>query len=321
MTSRAWLGGVSLLLAATAAVAAKAPPPPPDAIRIPGDAVFPESLTSTPDGTVFIGGAGSRMIYRAGPGEADAKPWALAWSDNAGFLGVFADAKSHTLWACTRPGTVGGSKTPAPASLRAFDLASGAQRASYAFPNEGAVCNDIAIGSDGTLYATDTTNMLVVRLKKGAKSLEVWAGADGSFGGKGGGLDGIAVLGNRVVVNTLTTSKLFSAPIGAGGKAGKVTEIKLDKAVERPDGMRAFGSKALLVAEGGNGGHLSKVVLKGNQGTRQVVKEGWPDGAVAVTVVGETAYLLEGQLALMRSADPKAKPHPFKATAVPVGKP
>ncbi len=318
MKIRALVTGASFLAFGASALAASAPP---ESILVPGDAVFPESITSTPDGAVFIGGAGSRIIYRAGPGESEARPWALPYSDNAGFLGVFADAKRRTLWACTRPGPVAGSKTPAPSSLRAFDLADGIQKASYSFPTEGGTCNDIAIGSDGTIYATDTANMQIVRLKPGAKTVEVWAGADGAFGPKGGVLDGIAVLGNRVLVNALATSKLFAVPIGAGGKPGTVAEVKLDKPIERPDGMRAFGSKALLVAEGGSGGHLSKVTITGNEGKREVVKDGWPDGAVAVTVVGDTAYLLEGQLSLLRNTDPKVKPKPFKATGVKVGKP
>jgi hypothetical protein len=55
------------------------------------------------------------------------------------------------------------------------------------------------------------------------------------------------------------------------------------------------------------------------------VKEGYPDGPVAVTVVGTTAYVLEGQLAaFMRGPNAPAAPpppKPFKATAVQVGKP
>jgi hypothetical protein len=318
MRTRALLAGTSILVIGTGALAANTPPA---SIHIAGDAVFPESLTSLPDGTVFIGGAGSRIIYRAGPGESEARPWALPWSDNAGFLGVFADAKNHTLWACTRPGPVSGSKTPAVSTLRSFDLASGVQQASYTFPTDGGTCNDIAIARDGTLYATDTPNMQIVRLKRGAKSIDVWAGADGAFGAKGDVLDGIAVVGNRVLVNALATSKLFSVPIGGQGKPGKIAEVKLDKPIDRPDGMRAFGTKALLVAESGSGGHLSKVSLDGNTGKREVLKDGWPDGPVAVTVVGQTAYLLEGQLSLLRNTDPKVKPQPFKATGVPVGKP
>jgi hypothetical protein len=68
---------------------------------------------------------------------------------------------------------------------------------------------------------------------------------------------------------------------------------------------------------------MSKVVIDGDSGKRTVLKEGFPDGPVAVTVVGTTAYVLEGQLGAMRGppggAPPPAKP--FKATGVEVGKP
>jgi hypothetical protein len=69
----------------------------------------------------------------------------------------------------------------------------------------------VAVGTDGTAYATDTNNMDVVRLKRGATALEVWVGA-GAFGPTGVVLDGISVLGKGVYVNTLVTSKLFTIP-------------------------------------------------------------------------------------------------------------
>jgi hypothetical protein len=66
-------------------------------------------------------------------------------------------------------------------------------------------------------------------------------------------------------------------------------------------------------------------VLNGakTEGKRTVIKAGFPDGLVAVTVVGDNAYALEGQLSSLfappGSPAPPAKP--YKATAVPVGKP
>src|SRR6185437_13172984 len=89
-----------------------------------------------------------------------------------------------------------GAPPPPPADLYAFDLKTGAYRAHYPFPTPGSFCNDIAIDATGNAYATDTNNMEVVRLKKDAQQLEVWAGK-GGFGPKGGVLDGIAVLGRR----------------------------------------------------------------------------------------------------------------------------
>ena len=117
----------------------------------------------------------------------------------------------------------------------------------------------------------------------------------------------------------------FSIPIGADGKSGPVDEVKLDREISRPDGMRSFGKGDVLVIEGGSGGRLSRVALSGDTGKVTTVKEGYPDGPVAVTVVGTTAYVLEGQLAaFMRGPAAGAAPpvpKPFKATAVQVGKP
>jgi sugar lactone lactonase YvrE len=203
--------------------------------------------------------------------------------------------------------------------LYAFDLKTGASKGHYPLPTAGGFCNDIAIGADGTAYVTDTNNMEVAALKKGGTQLAVWAG-NGGFGPKGGVLDGIAVLGNRLVVNALATSKLFSVPIKSDGSADSIVEVQLNRPIERPDGMRAFGKESVLVVEGGNGGRLSRVDLKGDTGTATTLKEGYPDGPVAVTVVGTTAYVLEGQLSAMRGAsDTPTKP--FHATSVSVGKP
>jgi sugar lactone lactonase YvrE len=318
------LAACALIGAAGAGLAEAAAPPAQ--IVIPGERLFTESLTSAKDGAVIIGSLGKQTIFRAKPGAAMAEAWIQPGTNGlVSVFGVFADDKSNTLWACSGTPAFGppqpGAPPPAPAALFAFDLESGAPKGKYPLPTAGAFCNDIAVGSDGSAYATDTANMQVVRLKKGGTALEVWA-QDG-FGPKGGVLDGIAVLGNRVLVNALFTNKLFSVPIEKDGKAGAITEVKLDRAIERPDGMRSFGKNSLLVVEGGGGGRLSKVTLDGDSGKTVAVKEGFPDGPVAVTVVGQTAYVLEGQLAGMRGppggTPPPAKP--FKATAVEVGKP
>jgi sugar lactone lactonase YvrE len=209
--------------------------------------------------------------------------------------------------------------------LHAFDLKTGAPKGKWTVPTAGGFCNDIAVDANGAAYISDTSNMEVAVLKPGAKALEVWAGSDGAFGPKGGVLDGIAVVQDKVVVNALRTGKLWSVPIEKDFKAGKAVEVQLDRPLTGPDGHRAWGQDSILVAEGTAPGKLSRVTLSGADlgvGKVTTIKEGFPDGAVAVTVVGETAYVLEGQLALLRGPpNPDAKPKPFKATAVPVGKP
>lgn len=306
----------ALLVAAGAHAAA------PAIISIPGEGIFPESLTSAKDGSLYIGSVGKSQVYRVKPGGDTAEVFIAPGTGGVKqTFGVLADDKTNTLWVCSNllgPPPAAGAPPPPPNALFAFDLKSAAVRGQYAFP-AGAFCNDIAIGTDGSAYASDTNGMQVFRLPKGGKQLEMWAG-NGAFGPAGGVLDGIAVIEGRVIVNTLATSKLFAVAVQKDGKAGAITEIKLDQPVERPDGMRSFGKSSLLVAEGGGTGRLSRVDLKGDTGKRTVLKEGFPDGPVAVTVVGTTGYVLEAQLAAMRApAGTPAKP--FKATAVEVGKP
>lgn len=313
------------LLAAALAVTAITHAAPPAEIVIPGEKIFPESLTSTKDGTVIIGSVGARIMWRAKKDAGTAEAWIQPGTHGMdAIFGVLADEKSNTLFVCSNTPGPPGTPPIAPSRLYLLDLRTGALRSHHEMPTAGALCNDIAVDSAGNAYATDTLNMEIARLKKGAKALEVWAGADGAFGPKGGVLDGIAVLGKRVLVNALATSKLFSVPIGKDGEAGGVAEVKLDRPIDRPDGMRSFGRNGLLVAEGGSGGRLSRIALKGDAGTVTVLKEGFPDGAVAVTAVGTTAYVLEGQLAARRAqiaGGSPPPPKPFKATAVNVGKP
>jgi len=295
------------------------PVDPPAELRIPGEKIYPESLTSTADGRVIIGSIGARTIYVVKPGAATAEPWIQPDDQpTLGILGVFADEKAKTLWVCFS--SIHDVKQP-PSLLKAFDLQTGALKEKYPLPADGAFCNDIAVGSDGTAYISDTNNMQVDRLAPGSHQLEVWAG-NGKFGPKGGVLDGISVLGNRLFVNTLETNKLFTLPIGADGKAGTITEVKLDRAIHNPDGMRSFGKDSVLIVEGGGKGWLSRIKINGDSGQVTPLKEGYPDGAVSVSVVGTTAYVLEGQLdALFGKPDPNRISKPFHATAVEVGNP
>jgi sugar lactone lactonase YvrE len=315
--------GATVALLVTAAACAAANAAAPATITIASDKpLFTESLTSAKDGSVIVGSVMGRTIFRAKPGAATAEAWIQPGTEGlGGVFGVFADDKSNTLWACS--GSFGGppggnAPPPPPSALYAFDLKTGAHKGHYAMPTPGGFCNDIAVDKDGNAYATDTNNMQVVQLKKGAKQLTVWS-SEGAFGPKGGVLDGISVLGDRVLVNTLGTSKIFATPIGKDGKAGMTVEVKLDTPVERPDGMRSFGKNSLLVAEGG-GGKLSKVVIQGDSGKRTVLKDGLTNGFVAVTVVGTTAYALESGVR-MGPGGPTAGGTPPKATGVEVGKP
>src|SRR5262252_5494555 len=71
----------------------------PSQIIIDDTRVFPESLTSTEDGTIIIGSLDHGTVYRVAPGAAKATPWIAAGPNGLGrVLGVLADEAANTLW-------------------------------------------------------------------------------------------------------------------------------------------------------------------------------------------------------------------------------
>jgi len=279
-----------------------------------GDKVFPESITSLKDGTLIIGSLGKGLVMRAKPGAAQAEVFIPAGSNGLNaVLGVLADEKSNTLWVCSSSRDGKGE----PTALKAFDLKAGTLKGSYPFGGETPLCNDIAIGADGTAYATDTRMARVMMLKPGAKQLE-----EAAKNPLLEGADGLA-FGNKVTlyVNSVTKGKLLRLELGPEGKAGRVTEMPLSKKIERPDGMRAIGPNRFLMIEGI--GKLDIVTFEGlelNTAVFETIKEGF-DGPTAVTAVGNTAYVIEGKLNYMNDPAFKDKdPGPFKVTPVAFGK-
>src|SRR3954447_3935103 len=197
----------------------------PSKVVIPGDHVFPESITSAGDGTLYIGSLGEGMVFHAAPGTAEAEPFIPKGDGLMSVLGVLADEGSGTLWACSSdlgPMGVHVTERGGPPTLHAFDLRSGKLKSSCPFPGGSGFCNDLVIAKDGTAYVTDTTNPRILRLRPGARELEVWL-YDPVFGTKGAMLDGIA-LGNDggLYVDTYEDFKLFHVSLKPDGGPGKV---------------------------------------------------------------------------------------------------
>jgi hypothetical protein len=293
----------------------------PAAVSLPSPRAFPESLSSTRDGTLFIGSFSEGGILRAKPGAAVAESWIKPGANGSrSTFGVLADEESNTLWVCSND--VSGWGVPGPgnskgSALIGFDLKTGEGKSNTPLPGAPTLCNDIAIGPDGAAYVTDSLQPHILRLAPGASSFEVWSEDPRFTPPKGGaGLDGIAFgEDGAVYVDTFTEAKLFRVAV-TGGKAGAVTPLEPSRKLALTDALRAFGPGKFLLIEGS--GSLDLMTVEGTRATITTIKDGFA-GPVSVTQVGSTGWVAEGQLPYL--LDPQLKdqqPKPFQLHAVPL---
>ena len=268
---------------------------------------FPESLSATADGTVYIG-LTKGAVYRAMPGEATAKPFISKDKGHFGIvLGVLTDSATDTLWVCDNAGKA--------ASLKTFSLKTGIPKKTYAFPR-GGICNDIALkGRDA--YVTDTRNGRVLKLAAGSDTLTTWYVNDQSDQS----LDGLVWQNGVLYTNTYNGNHVIRVSVNPDGSAVKGVNLTTSTDVYQPDGMRLSSDGRILMIEGrgkdGNG-RLDEVTVNGDAATIKVIKDHYMIPA-AVTVVGNTAYVLEAKFNYQRDPALKGKdPAPFKAYAVPL---
>jgi hypothetical protein len=295
-----------------------------ESIPVPGANAFPESITSTTDGALFVGRLGEGGIVRVEPRTAESTvfvhPGALG---SRSILGVFADEASNTLWACSNDlSALGGAATgrDTASALKGFDLKTGVGKRSVSLPSSHAFCNDITVDAKGSVYITDSAHPTILKLSPGATAFEAFASSQ-QFRpppGGGGGLDGIAFGSDgNLYVTTYAAGELFRIDIERG-RARRVTKLQ-GPPLAFPDALRPFGERSFLLVEGA--GTLDRVHVEGDAFTIAPIHGGFRV-PTSVTRLDSTAWVSEGQLSFFFD-----RPHkrqlptlPFRIYAVPLSK-
>ena len=287
-------------------------------VRLDDTAVFPESLTSSADGTLYIGSV-KGIVYRAAPNSRIAREWIHHSPENGilTILGVLADDAHNTLWLCSAPNFFGPERSEGVTALMAFDLQSAEQKGRYEFP-DGGVCNDITVAADGTAFASDTGGGRILTLAPGASEMTVF-GADPLLVG----IDGLAFSGDGVLyVNNVRSNQIIRADRNAestmGAAMGTLTVLTLSTELGGPDGIRLLSGNRFIQAESTIGRvHLADI--DGDTATITVLDDTLVSSP-GVTAVGNTAYVIESNIQYL--LDPTLKgqePEAFilKAIAIP----
>src|SRR5258708_33689845 len=295
-----------------------------ESILVPGTKAFPESITSTSDGALFVGRLGDGGIVRVNPRSAErtvfVRPGALG---SRSILGVFADEASSTLWACSNDlSALGGPATGSDtgSALKGFDLETGAGKRSVSLPGSHAFCNDITVDKEGSVYVTDSANPTILKLSPGATTFEVFA-RDSAFSPPQGGigLDGIAFGSDgNLYVTTYTVGQLVRVEV-KDGRAGRVTTLSGTHHLKLPDALRALCDNSFLLIEGS--GRLDRVVIQGEAFAVTPIHGGFAT-PTSVTRIGTTAWVSEGQLSFFFDPSKKSSSPslPFRIYAVPLRK-
>ncbi len=290
-------------------------------VVVPGSTDFPESMSASSDGTLYFSSFGNGRIWRAKPGETQASEFIKTGSNGlASALGVLADDKSNTLFVCSNDFSAAGIKIPgasAGTSLKLFDLKSGEAKGSLPLPGKTTLCNDIVVATDGTAYISDSFGGQILRLKPGAKELEVWA-HDPRWDVPGKPeLDGIAIVDGAIYSNIFEGDGLYRVAVNADDSPGTITKLQTSRPLYHSDGLRAFGPNMLIQVEGETKGNLDLITIDGDNAKIETIRDGF-DGPVSLAQVGDQIYVLDVPLRYLLGQEAKDKkaPPPFKATAV-----
>jgi len=286
-------------------------------VVIDGTGIYPESLTSSADGTLYIGSV-KGIIYRAPPGAHRAEPWIVRDERNRllSIYGVLADDRSRTLWVCSSPAPLPGGVARGSASVMRFDQHTGAKTGEWPLPEPKAICDDIALDPHGVAFIGDIASGEILELPPGARSLEIFAHEAALKG-----MDGIALAGDGTLyVDIITRNQLLRVNRSPRGEFSGLTPLKTSQPLGGPDGLRPIAGARFVLAEG-RSGRIDEVTVRGERASIRVLKDGLMS-PTAVTVVGTTVYAVEGKIEYVFDPTLKGRdPGPFVVRAIPMWSP
>ena len=255
-----------------------------------GDTLFPEGIAwSDSERAFFVGSLTQGSLVRIDPDGTQTevfRPESGTWMS----LGMKVDEARGELIACS----VRDYGTDAPQSVfQRFSVADGSLLEQLEL-DPGAVCNDVAVGSDGRVWITEREGPRLWTVAPGSERAEVWA-EDAAFEPQIIGCNGVVVVDdNTVLVGKYAPGKLLRIDPADPGSIHEVT-LSGDGLGELPDGADGMflDGDTLLVAA-----NATWFTVESSDGwsTATTTAHTPPAAIAAVTVAEGRRYGLKGEV-------------------------
>ena len=226
---------------------------PPDVVKINSPALYPEGIEWDAANQRFL-------VTSLGRGEVgsvkDDGSYEVFATDPRliNTIGMELDPERDRVLVCNSAGGAGekASKetTGKIAALAVFQLSTG-KLLKYVDlvqdPNVGHFCNDIAIGSDGTAYITDSFAPVIYKVDPDYNVSELINNE--AFTGPSFNLNGIVVKDNYLLVDKMNSGQLFKIPLD---DPKSFTEVSLPQKFEGADGLLWAPDGSLILIANNN---------------------------------------------------------------------
>lgn len=207
------------------------------------------------------------------------------------------DERRGLLWG-NSPDFLSGGKSRAN-RIYALNVADGTLNRSLALPT-GEMGNDIVLGTDGTVYVTETRGGGILRLRPGEAAFSTLFQDARLAAPSGLGAAGIVLLDDRLMaVANFGTGKLYT--LSYHDPKPQLTEMQLPRLIENPDGMGLAPDGALIVLENGiqsGQGRILRIALPKATGMHriEVLREGM-ESPVNLTITPQgCAFVSESRI-------------------------
>lgn len=244
-------------------------PPTAQTIDLPAN-FFPEGITASRGGRLYVGSIADGSIYTVGPNETTATPFlAKGTLKYPSVLGMTTNGDGTILWVCNTV-TSPPRDTLSSAAIIGIDAQNRQIKATHELPQSaaGAFCNDIVISGNGTLWATESFGGRLFRIPAAQllddSAATAWLQASELSGPNGPepgrfGANGLALMSGKLfVVNSsrgtlLSIDPTLAEPVSSDLQPVAISEDGMGVSLANPDGISTVsGSNTdLLVVESG----------------------------------------------------------------------